>query len=131
MLVLLWKDLKAAFSSGFISISSVFFPEFLERKAAAVNKTQIAVWHVTHFSFLRLNLISAADDKVNLPFSTNVTSPNPLYPWLQTEWEHLSGKDGSFPEVVEETSGVVYLNAPLSAQQTCSDGWSKLILKND
>lgn len=106
MLVLLWKDWKAAFSSGFISFSSGFFPEFLERKAAAVNRTQIAVWHVTHFTFLQLNLISAAGDKVNLSFSANVTTPDPLYPWLQTEWEHLSGKDGSFPEVVEETSGV-------------------------
>lgn len=52
MLVLLWKDWTAAFSSGFISISSGFLPEFLERRRQLSTelKSQFDTWPAFLFS---------------------------------------------------------------------------------
>lgn len=38
-------------------------------------------------------------------------------------------KTGAFRKLLKKQVELIYLNAPLSAQQTCSEGWSKLILK--
>lgn len=44
-------------------------------------------------------------EKSELVLSAHVASPDPVYPWLPTEWQRLPGKNGSFPQVVEEAGG--------------------------